>query len=96
MECDSLTYKLLDPWNKNKQNNLDICYHFAFKWEIKFSKIFILKVLYPITFTFYLLPLDGSRGLGGDVVKDAVDALYFIEDAVAGFPQQGRDRKSVV
>ena len=48
--------------------------------------------LYSLPFRsgIVLLPLNGGRGLGGNIVKDAVDALHFIEDAVAGFTQQGR------
>ncbi len=29
-----------------------------------------------------LLPLDGGRGFGRNVVNDAVDALHFIDDPV--------------
>ncbi len=35
-----------------------------------------------------LLPLDGCRGFGADVVQHAVDAFYFVEDAVGGFAQE--------
>lgn len=55
-----------------------------------FAKIRLLRLYSRESASAKLFPLNGSRGLGGNVVKDAVDALYFIEDAVAGFPQQGR------
>ena len=38
----------------------------------------------------HLLPLDGARRLGGDVVDDAVDALDFVDDAVGDLREQRR------
>ncbi len=35
-----------------------------------------------------LFPFDGCRGLGRDVVEDAVDAFDFVEDLVADFSQE--------
>ncbi len=35
-----------------------------------------------------LFPLDGCRGLGRDIVEDAVDAFNFVKDLVADFPQE--------
>src|SRR5713101_2077112 len=34
------------------------------------------------------LPLDGARGLGGDVVDDAVDALDLVDDPARDLAQQ--------
>ena len=39
--------------------------------------------------TCALLPLDGGRGLGGDVVDDAVDAFDFVDDAVGEAGKEG-------
>ena len=43
-----------------------------------FAKIRLLRLYSRESASAKLFPLNGSRGLGGNVVKDAVDALYFI------------------
>ena len=40
-----------------KQNSLGICYYFAIKREMRFSKARVFKASQPIIFTFFSFPL---------------------------------------
>ena len=48
----------------------------------------VFKAFQPIIFTFFSFPLHSGRGLGGDVVADAVDVLHLAYDAVGHLVQQ--------
>ena len=42
----------------------------------------ILRFLIRTAYTGLLLPLDGGRWFGSDIINDTIDTVYFVHDTV--------------